>query len=326
MQFSYLALVTIASKLVVSSPIVVDKRAYHSYDIQTGISIADGVSNLINTVYKTGTTNEAQSKEFNQIYLCPMTGEIADTIDEVTGYLSDLLKGEKLTSNMQTKLNQLVQLGGKLANDLGQSEANCDSIEKLGEKVAKLNKLLSSTQASNDDDDDDVYKRDLNDVADAVGEEEEGQEKDEAAVEQQPMAEKRCFGGSCGGGGSSLRGFGGFFGGGGGGGGGGGFFKRADDDNQYSAISKAVQATLSSLQSVKSKKHNTKGVYQQKFDQDFVCEFVDVLDDATEKIVKSTNGQSDAGLKQAATSFLNDAKKYNIQCSSKLNKLAANLL
>lgn len=99
------------------------------------------------TTSNTIATNQYKNNQVDQLYvkefLCPMTGDVAEAIDEVKDHFKDHLKEKSLSSTTTKQIKQLNKNSKVLLTTLDKNSMNCEKISELEEKVDKINQLMN---------------------------------------------------------------------------------------------------------------------------------------------------------------------------------------
>lgn len=130
-----------------------------SSDQTTGKAMFQGVSNIISAVNEVaqqqgGNLSPYLVKEF----YCPMTGEMADAVDDAEDMVKDDVKHGKLNSETKKAIESVAKSAEIYVKYAG-SHMNCDKVKKLHEKVNQIRPFVNMKRKCDDFDQEGVEKR-----------------------------------------------------------------------------------------------------------------------------------------------------------------------
>ncbi|KAA8910339.1 hypothetical protein TRICI_004137 [Trichomonascus ciferrii] len=114
-----------------------------------GRAMFQGVSNVIKAVNQLA-QQQGLSRGLVDDFYCPMTGEMADTVDDAEDLVKDIAKRGRLGSDTKSAIDALASSAESYIKYAGSNNMNCDKVEKLHEKVNDVRPFINKRSKCND--------------------------------------------------------------------------------------------------------------------------------------------------------------------------------
>lgn len=114
-----------------------------------GKAMFQGVSNVIKAVNELAQQQDLSRGLVDSFY-CPMTGEMADTVDDAEDLVKDIVEDRRLSSDTKSTIDSLASAAESYIKYAGSINMDCDNVEKLHEKVNDVRPFINKRSKCND--------------------------------------------------------------------------------------------------------------------------------------------------------------------------------